>query len=149
MLKSYEEYAARMPPEAWAGYSDNLRDVQGRWEEASTIVSELGGSLAGTVTLYLENSYNEAWPKDWAGIRLLGTHPSARGKGVGKLLMDECIRRSREYGMTHIGLHTTILMDTARKMYERTGFIRTLEYDFQVGSGVLISGYVLDLTSSS
>ena len=70
------------------------------------------------------------WPATWAGFRLLAVHPDARGRGVGRLLTEECIRRARETGRAAVGLHTTMLMNVARAMYERMGFVRIPEYDF-------------------
>ena len=59
--------------------------------------------------------------------------------------MDECLRRSRLRGARYLGLHTTELMAVARGMYERMGFVRAPEFDFQPGPGVNVMAYRLDL----
>ncbi len=101
----------------------------------------------GAVTFYPNNAPSDqgSWPAGWAGIRLLAVHPDARGMGVGRVLMDECLRRSRLREATALGLHTTELMAVTRGMYERMGFVRVPEYDFQAGPEVVVMGYRLDL----
>ena len=63
-------------------------------------------------------------------FRLLAVHPEARGRGLGRLLTEECIRRARASGRDAVGLHTTQLMNVARAMYERIGFVRVPALDF-------------------
>ncbi len=75
----------------------------------------------------------------------MAVRPDARGLGIGKALMDECLRRCRQLAVPTLGLHTTELMNVARQMYERMGFVRVPEYDFQQGSGMVIMAYRLDL----
>lgn len=122
-------------------------DVRSRLAVSELIVAEEHGRLVGTVTLYLEalRSSQEGWPLDWASIRLLAVHPTYRGRGIGRALMEECVRRCREQGIATIGLHTTELMGVARRMYERMGFRRVPEFDFRPAPGVVVIAYCLDL----
>ncbi len=146
MVEAYEQYAKNIPPEHWKAYRDDIMDVRGRLDGAELIVAELKGRLVGAVTLYLDPSKAEtSWPKEWAGIRLLAVPPRYRGKGIGKALMDECVRRARERGYKAIGLHTTDMMDVARGMYERMGFVRVPEFDFRPSPDHLVMAYRLDL----
>jgi GNAT superfamily N-acetyltransferase len=134
-------------PEAWPHYLADIMDVRSRWGDADLIVAEENGRLAGTVTLWLKKgrTSRETWPDYWAGIRLLGVHPDFRGRGVGQLLMKECIRRCRQAGVKTLALHTTNFMDAARRMYEIMGFQRVPEYDFHPAPGVIIMAYKLEL----
>ena len=52
------------------------------------------------------------------------TDDHARGRGIGTLLMEECILRARRSGATALGLHTGDSMVVALPMYERRGFVR-------------------------
>jgi ribosomal protein S18 acetylase RimI-like enzyme len=119
--------------------------------ESKLIVAELDGQLAGMVTLYLdaEHSSQGGWPRGWASIRLLALHPDYRGRGIGHALMEECIRRCRDQGIATIGLHTTEMMDVARRMYEKIGFVRAPEFDFYPRPGVVVMAYRLDLKPSA
>jgi GNAT superfamily N-acetyltransferase len=66
-----------------------------------------------------------------SGIRLLGVDPRFRGAGVGKALTNACIQLARDAGHREVILHTTAPMQVAWKMYERLGFVRAEELDFQ------------------
>ena len=144
---AYQEYQANFSPEVWEGYARDIMDVRSRLDTSELIVAENSGRLVGAVTFY-PNSFpsdHGGWPAGWTGIRLLAVHPDARGMGIGRALMDECLRRSRLLSATALGLHTTELMGIARGMYERMGFVRVPEYDFQAGPEVVVLGYRLDL----
>ena len=143
---AYLEYEKFLPRDTWQYYLEDIMNVRGRLGAADLIVAELEGELAGTVTLYLKPSAESGWPAGWAGVRLLAVHPSYRGKGIGRALMDECIRRCRQRGIGTIGLHTTMMMEVARGMYERMGFVRVPEYDFHPRPEVVVMAYRLDLT---
>ncbi|MEO9531071.1 MAG: GNAT family N-acetyltransferase [Crocinitomicaceae bacterium] len=55
---------------------------------------------------------------------------TARGKGIGKALMDTCINFAKESGYDLIYIETFEHMPQARKLYERSGF----EYvDYSLG----------------
>lgn len=147
LKEAYRQYEKFMPPDRWAAYLENIMDVRSRLGAAELIVAEVNGRLAGAVTLYLEaaSSSEEGWPQGWAGIRLLAVHPAYRSQGIGRALMEECIRRSREKSISTIGLHTTELMDVARKMYERMGFRRAPEYDFHPAPEITVMAYRLEI----
>lgn len=147
LLKANQQYEKSIPAPAWESYVEDMMDVRSRLAVAQVIVTELNNLLVGTVTLYLDSSHysEQGWPKSWAGIRLLAVHPAYRDRGIGHALMEECIRRCREKGITTIGLHTTALMDIARQMYERMGFRRIPEFDFQPAPEVLVTAYRLEL----
>ena len=55
------------------------------------------------------------------------------------------MRRARERGSSYLALHTTDMMATAQGMYQRMGFVRVPEFDMQVGPGMTIMAYRLDL----
>lgn len=57
-----------------------------------------------------------------AKLRLLYVDKTARGLGLGKLLVDECVRFSRDAGYTKLSLWTNDILDTARAIYLKTGF---------------------------
>ncbi len=59
--------------------------------------------------------------------------------------MLECIRRARSLGATCLNLHTTDMMQVAKQMYERMGFVRAPELDFYPDPNVIVKAYRLDL----
>jgi ribosomal protein S18 acetylase RimI-like enzyme len=144
---AYQQYQTLIPPERWENYLEDIIDVRSRLEESELIVAELEHRLVGCVTLYLatERSMPETWPSGYAVIRLLAVHPQYRSQCIGHALMDECISRCRQAKVTSIGLHTTEIMDIARSMYERMGFVRFPQSDFHPAPGVTVMAYQLKL----
>lgn len=144
---AYAEYRKSMPPGAWQVYLADIVDVRGRMSQGNMPVAEMDGKLVGTVTLYMDgrSSYQEGWPEGWAAVRLLGVDPKYRGRGIGRALMDECIRRCRQRGVKTVGLHTAEIMAVAKGMYEHIGFTRAPKHDFHPMQDVTIMAYKLDL----
>ena len=68
--------------------------------------------------------------KNAAGFRLLGVNNSARGTGVGKQLVEECINRAKNKNLGQLIIHSTKSMQLAWEMYEKMGFNRAPELDF-------------------
>lgn len=147
-LTAYAEYATIMAPRAWAGLRQAVIEVLNSSGPAERIVAVQRDRLVGSVLLYpsAANAYestlaNASWPE----LRLLAVLPTARGQGVGRALMHECARRARRSGADALGLHTSQSMQTAIRMYERMGFVRAPEYDFQPDGAELVIAYRLRL----
>ena len=148
-LAAYQQYAASMPA-LWDGYRQNILATLAAAQPDAQIVAEEGDRIVGSVLLHPSGSVIArpgggsvalAWPE----VRLLAVAPAARGQGVGAALMQACIRRARNAGAAALTLHTTEIMQAAMRLYERIGFVRAPELDFEPAPGVTIKGYRLGL----
>jgi GNAT superfamily N-acetyltransferase len=82
--------------------------------------------------------------KNSSGFRLLAVSNNQRGKGIGKILTQECITRARSKNHKQVIIHSTHAMQTAWKMYESLGFIRSVDLDFMQGD-LQVFGFRLTL----
>jgi GNAT superfamily N-acetyltransferase len=113
-------------------------------------VAERDGEIAGCVLLHpagstLRGARGEPVTLSLPEVRLLAVAPAARGLGVGRALMRECIRRARQAGARALTLHTTDMMRVAMRLYEGMGFVRAPELDVSPLPGVHVKGFRLDL----
>jgi GNAT superfamily N-acetyltransferase len=148
-LSAYQQYAAMMPA-LWERYRENILATLAAAPPETQMVAEEDGRIVGSVLLYRAGTViarpgGGSMTLTLPEVRLLAVAPSVRGHGIGALLMDECVRRARESGAKALTLHTTDIMQAAMRLYQRMGFQRAPELDFQPGPGVTIKGYRLDL----
>lgn len=149
-LAAYEEYAAVMPPGEWERYREGIVGTLSDVGPAAQVVAETEGAMVGTALLYPAGTRLTAPDGrevffEWPEARLLAVEPAMRGRGVGRAIIEECIRRARAAGCEAITLHTTDFMRQAMAMYERMGFARAPELDFRPSPEVLVKGYRLPL----
>jgi GNAT superfamily N-acetyltransferase len=143
--QAYMEFA-RPGEVGWEGYLAQLGDVAGRAGRVHVLVAVEDGTILGTATLELDGRVDHDEPPlrpEEAHIRMVGVDPSARGRGIGKALMEACLAEARDHGKTLATLHTTRWMKTAQRMYEQMGFTRGPDRVFP--DGFVLMSYSLPL----
>jgi len=102
-------------------------------------IAERDGEFLGCVFLMHKGA-------DTAQLRMLLVEPAARGTGLGRTLVDECVRFARQCGYRKMVLWTNSRLDAARHIYLSHGFslIREEPHD-AFGDGSVGQYWELDL----
>ncbi len=95
------------------------------YEPMHALVAENSGELLGLVHFIFHRSTNTIGPVCY--LQDLFTKESARGKGVGRALIEEVYRRARAAGCGRVYWHTQETNTTAMMLYdkvaEKSGFV--------------------------
>jgi DNA-binding MarR family transcriptional regulator/GNAT superfamily N-acetyltransferase len=78
-------------------------------------IAEVGGERAGCVFYVREDEVT-------AKLRMLLVEPSARGMGIGRRLVEECLRHAKAEGCKRITLWTRDCLVSARRIYQAARF---------------------------
>jgi DNA-binding MarR family transcriptional regulator/GNAT superfamily N-acetyltransferase len=95
-------------------------------------IAEADGVPVGSVFVVRQS-------KSTAKLRLLLVEPHARGRGLGRRLVEECIRFSREKGYRRLVLWTQSDLDAARAVYRACGF-RLARSEQHASFGIPLTG---------
>ncbi|AIS00446.1 GNAT family N-acetyltransferase [Streptomyces glaucescens] len=113
-------------------YLGVLRDVAGRAAAAEVLVAVEHDRVLGSVTFVPSGGpmADIAGPGE-AEIRMLAVAHAARGRGAGEALVRACVDRARATeGCVRVVLSSQRTMHAAHRLYERLGFVRTPERDW-------------------
>jgi DNA-binding MarR family transcriptional regulator/N-acetylglutamate synthase-like GNAT family acetyltransferase len=95
-------------------------------------IAEKDGLIAGSIFLVKHSD-------EVAKLRLLLVEPWARGAGLGKRLVDECVRFAREAGYKRIALWTQDGLHAAIHIYAKAGFRLVSEEPYNRFGGKMVS----------
>ncbi len=127
-------------------YVHRLADAATRASEAEVWVAVADGEVLGSVTFCpIGSPWREVGREDEGEFRMLAVATSARGRGVGRALVEHCVARSRELGYAGIRMSTMDRMSSAHRVYERLGFTRAPEDDWSPEPGVALLAYAARL----
>jgi ribosomal protein S18 acetylase RimI-like enzyme len=144
--EAYREFVRPENLAAWEDYLTRIADVASRAGRTTIVVAVEDGCVLGSATLELSGRTEadaEPLPPGEAHVRMLGVDPSARGRGLGRLLMQESLRLALAEGKTVLTLNTTNRMKAAQRMYESMGFTRRPDEVFP--DGFVLLSYAKEL----
>jgi GNAT superfamily N-acetyltransferase len=122
--KLFREYAASIGVDLeYQGFSSELATLPGQYAPPSgdLLVANVNGEAAGCVAL-------RALDQSTLEMKRLYVRPSARGTGLGKLLVETAISIARQNGYVELRLDTLASMASARRLYGAMGFVEIQPY---------------------
>ena len=127
---TFAEFEPLYTPGGFSATSLTTDLVLSRWEDGPVWIALNDEKVVGTVA---------AMPKDGGlYVRSMAVLPSARGTGVGRLLMQEVERYAIAEGYGRMFLSTTHFFAAAIHLYERCGFLRNGESADLHGTPLLV-----------
>jgi len=130
-----------------SGYAGTLRGL-GFGGGCAVLVAadEAVNGILGTIMLEPFDTASElARDETEADVRAFAVDPRTQGLGVGRKLLLALIERAEERGVRRLRLCTQPAMRAAQHLYEKTGFSRTPDLDFEPVPGLTLWAYELAL----
>ena len=140
------------------GYRAELLDAARRAREATLLVALVpadpsaadragapGQALVGTLTLApAGSSYAEIAEPGELEVRMLAVAPEARRRGIAEALTRAAMLQAVTAGARRVVLSTLEAMTAAHRLYDRLGFVRVPDRDWQ-HEGVVLRVYTWDV----
>lgn len=116
----FDEY--ELPKEGTVYNDPTTNNLNQLFQKAGSLywVAEEDGQLLGGCGIYL----TPGLPDKFAELVKFYLQPAARGKGIGKLLMEKCCVSAKELGYQYLYLESFHELLAAVSLYESGGFCR-------------------------
>src|SRR5215510_3349473 len=132
---AYRQYADMIPSVLFSNYRADLLDLDRHASLGRLLVAEADERVWGFGAFYPDASVQSfGWPAGWASGRALAVHPAARGLGVARALIAAGERLAQDGGAPVFAFHTASFMTSAIALYERLGYRRAPEFDFDMAA---------------
>ncbi|WP_223650476.1 GNAT family N-acetyltransferase [Hymenobacter psoromatis] len=113
------EFGAAKPGTAYYDEAtDHLYELFSQTPHSAYFAAEVDGEVLGGGGTFP----TQGLPADTVELVKLYLRPAARGRGVGKALIDHCLQAARANGYARVYLETTDELTQAIPLYERLGF---------------------------
>ncbi|TDN38231.1 GNAT family N-acetyltransferase [Hymenobacter sp. UV11] len=113
------EFGAAKPGTAYYDTAtDHLHELFSQTPRSAYFVAEVNGEVLGGGGIFP----TQGLPANTVELVKLYLLPPARGRGVGKALINKCLEAARTNGYARVYLETTDELTQAIPLYERLGF---------------------------
>lgn len=129
-------------------YLEKVRDARGRAAEVDVLVAvDADGAILGCASFVRDHRsrFAELEHSDEAGIRMVGVADEVRGRGVARALVEACAERARVSGKRGIAIFTEPRWTVSHLVYERLGFRRAPDRDWEPEPGFILWAWTLEL----
>jgi putative acetyltransferase len=114
-----EEFNANKPGTVYFDAStDDLYNLFQNHDKAKYFLAEHNGEILGGAGIYP----TEGLPEGMCELVKMYLKKSARGKGLGKFLIDKCLQTAKEEGFSQVYIETMPELSKAVSVYEKFGF---------------------------
>ena len=135
VIAAYRQYADLIPPDVFSPYLVDLLDLERHARHGRLLVAEVDERVRGSAAFYPDASVQGfGLPPGWATGRALAVHPAARGLGIARTMLATFERLARKAGAPVFAFHTASFMTGAIALYERLGYRRAPEFDFNMAA---------------
>jgi putative acetyltransferase len=113
-----EDFGANKPGTAY--FDETTDDLYALFQtkDSAYFIAELDGEIIGGSGLFP----TENLPEGHVELVKIYINKAARGKGVGRLLMETCFEEARKLNYTHLYLESMPELNVAVGMYHKMGF---------------------------
>jgi GNAT superfamily N-acetyltransferase len=119
---AFRDYEAGHPQ--WVAALRDARPMSHLGERSELVVAVSAGELVGACGYLAPGTPRyDFFPPEWSILRMLSVPPPHRGGGIGRALVEECVRRARRDRADVLGLYTSPIMKAAIPLYLDLGFV--------------------------
>jgi ribosomal protein S18 acetylase RimI-like enzyme len=141
--RAFHQYEAEYPQ--WVAALRNSRPMTRLGEIAEVDVAISGAEMVGACGYVAPGHPRyDFFPRQWSVLRMLSVPPEYRGQGIGRALVEECIRLSIRDGADVLGLYTSPIMKAAVPLYRSMGFVFQRNLPPEMGVPCVIYTLALD-----
>jgi ribosomal protein S18 acetylase RimI-like enzyme len=133
VIAAYRQYGELIAWDVFFPYLVDLLDLERHARHGRLLITEADGQVCGFVAFYPDAAVQGfGLPPGWSSGRGLAVHPAARGHGAARALLAACERLAQQAGAPVFAFHTASFMTGAIDLYERWGYRRVPEFDFDM-----------------
>jgi len=136
-LLSWTQYKKDLQPKYWNELHTTLTNentYQKLLEQSYCLVCESEATeIIGMAYLVPNGNPTDIYHTEWSYIRFVSVHPEYEGQGIGRKLTEKCIEYAKKNSEQTVALHTSEIMNKARRLYENLGFKVLKEIEPRLG----------------